>query len=349
MIRLGVVGCGSVVQQYHLPAAAGLPGIKLVGLADVNPNVLEQARSRWPAEQAVTDYRELRNLDAVLVASPHSLHAPMCEHFLAQGIHVLVEKPMVLKSIEAEKLLALAQERKAVFAVGVFRRYYPVSQLIRAMIRQEWLGGVVQIDAEEGGPYDWELQSRYLLNRQLAGGGVLIDTGSHMLDRLLWWLEGARVRLDDYADDSDRGVEADCIIRFQLAWQGRDVPCRVELSRTRTLRNTVRLTLRQGWIEVGANTPDGLHWSAPGLAQDTEAAARLWMQAGEPARAPVPPQEYFRKQLADFTSAIETGMPPVNAAAGNLEAVRLIEECYRRRRPMAEPWNEPAATNGGVS
>ena len=107
MMRMGVVGCGSVVQQYHLPALAGVADVSLAGLADVNPTVLAQARSRWPAPQAVADYRELRDLDAVLIASPHSLHAPMCAHFLEQGVHVLVEKPMTTRAAEAEKLVAL--------------------------------------------------------------------------------------------------------------------------------------------------------------------------------------------------------------------------------------------------
>lgn len=347
MMRMGVVGCGSVVQQYHLPALAGLPGASLAGLADVNPAVLEQARAQWPAPQAVADYRELRDLDAVLIASPHLLHAPMCEHFLGQGVHVLVEKPMVTRAAEAEKLVALAAERKMVFAVGVFRRYYPSSLLIRSLIQQDWLEGVEEIDAEEGGPYDWELQSRYLLDRGLAGGGVLIDTGSHLLDRLLWWFPGAQFRLERYVDDSARGVEADSEIRLGLNWRGREIPCRVELSRTRALRNTIRLRLRKGWIEVGSNVPNGFQWGAEGLAGEDSPCARLWMQCGSPADAPIPPQEYFRRQLADFVRAVETGVPPLNNAAGNLPPVRLIEECYARRQPLPEPWNESARCSGG--
>ena len=350
MMRLGVVGCGSVVQQYHLPALAGVPDVSLAGLADVNPAVLEQARSRWPAPQSVADYRELRDLDAVLIASPHSLHAPMCAHFLEQGVHVLVEKPMTTRAAEAEQLVALAAERKAVFAVGVFRRYYPSSALIRSLIQQDWLGGVAEIDAEEGGPYDWELQSRYLLDRSLAGGGVLIDTGSHLLDRLLWWFAGAQVRLERYADDSARGVEADAEIRLKLDWRGREIPCRVELSRTRALRNVIRLRMRKGWIEVGSNVPNGFHWGAEGLAGDEAAAGRLWMQCGSPADAPIPPQEYFRRQLADFVRAAATGAPPLNDAAGNLPTVRLIEECYARREPLPEPWNaSPVPAEGGAA
>ena len=347
MIRLAVIGCGSVVQQYHLPALAAVPALQLAGLVDVNPQILAQVQARWPTKQALADYRDLRDLDAVLIASPHSLHAAMAEHFLAQGIHVLVEKPMVLHSAEAEQLIALARDRQAVFAVGVFRRFYPVSRLVKAMLQQQWLGGVVAVDAEEGGRYDWELQSRYLLDRNLAGGGVLVDTGSHLIDRLLWWLEGANIQLVEYLDDATTGVEADCELRFRAAWQGRDIPCRVELSRTRNLRNTIRLTLQEGWVELGANAPNGMRWSSAKLAQATEVAAQLWLQSGTPDDAPVLPQAYFQQQLADFAQAIVSGSLPLNHAASNLPAVRLLEECYQQRRQLPEPWNQPSVATGG--
>ena len=339
MIRMGVVGCGSVVQQYHLPALAGMNDVALAGLADVNPAVLEQARSKWPVGQAVADYRELKDLDAVVVASPHSLHASMCEHFLERGIHVLVEKPMATRADDAEKLVALAADRKAVFAVGVFRRYYPTSVLIRSMIQRDWMGGVVEIDAEEGGPYDWELQSRFLLDRRMAGGGVLIDTGSHMLDRLLWWFPGAEVRLERYLDDSEHGVEADAELGMTLCWRKREVGCRVVLSRTRSLRNTIRMRFRDGWIEMGSNVSNGFDWSAEGLAADNALGDRLWMQCGTPAAFPIPPQEYFRRQLFDFSGAISTGQAPLNDGVSHLPAIRLIEQCYALRQPMPEPWN----------
>lgn len=353
MIRLGVVGCGSVAQQYHLPALAELPVFSVVGLADPNLIVLKQVQSRWLVPQAESDYRKLRDLDAVLIASPHSLHAPMCDYFLRQDVHVLVEKPMVISEKEAEKLVLLANERKKVFAVGVFRRYYPSSLLIRSMIQQNWLGGVVEIDAEEGVLYDWELQSRFLLDRSLAGGGVLIDTGSHLLDRLLWWFPDARVHLESYADNSARGVESDCEIHLRMQWDTKVIPCHVVLSRTRQLRNTIRLRLRKGWIEIGSNIPNGFCLESSDLTSEESSLSPLWLQCGLPSDTPTLPQEYFRKQLADFARAIETRDPPLNDAVTNLPAVRLIEQCYACRKSLPEPWNEnatvPHMQPGGIS
>ena len=345
MIRLGIVGCGSVVQQYHAPAAESVVALKITAVADTNKDILAHINGAWNLEQTTTDYRELRDIDAILVAGPHAMHFSMCRHFLEKGIHVLVEKPMVLRSREAEELATLARDRAVVFAVGVFRRYYPVSKVIHAMIEHDWLGGVVEIDAEEGAPYDWELQSRFLLDREQAGGGVLIDTGSHLLDRLIWWFGGCEVKLVEYRDDSQYGVEADCEIRFDLLWGQRKIPCRVELSRTRTLRNTVIFRMREGIVELGANSPNEFSWGTNFLAGTTKSDSLLNTLVCERTT----PREYFRAQLADFCQAIETKTNPVNSAHENLSAIRLIEECYKQRLPMKMPWIAPNTKRGQES
>lgn len=344
VIRLGIIGCGAVVQQYHLPALKGVPELTLTGLADNNSVALEQAQADGPVKQAVTDYRDLKDLDAVLIASPHSLHAAMCAHFLEQGIHVLVEKPATTRTDEAEQLIALAHKHKAVLAVGVFRRYYESSLLIRSMIQNNWGDGVVQIDAEEGSPYDWALQSRFLLDRALSGGGVLMDTGSHLLDRLLWWFPGATIHLENYWDDSAQGVEADCLIRFRMNWREQTIACRVELSRTRTLRNTIQITFRKGQIEVGSNKANGFYWQLDGLAAGVTDDPWLWMQTHSPDETSPSPLEYFRRQLADFSTAILTGATPLTNAVSNLPTIVLIESCYRSRQSLPEPWNERLST-----
>jgi predicted dehydrogenase len=201
----------------------------------------------------------------------------------------------------------------------------------------------VEIDAEEGSPYDWELKSRFLLDRRLAGGGVLIDTGSHLLDRLLWWFPNARVHLESYADDSAGAVEADCEIHLRIHWDAQEIPCHVVLSRTRQLRNTIRLRLRQGRIEIGSNIPNGFCWESSDLVAEESSLSPLWLQCGLPSDTPILPQAYFREQLADFARAIETREPPLNDAVTNQPAVRLIEQCYACRKPLPEPWNENAA------
>lgn len=333
MIRLSVIGCGAVSQQFHLPAIAASPEMKLSFVVDRDLNLAERAASRFRAARFSGDYQDVTDSDAVLIATPHALHAEMCEFFLARGLHVLVEKPLAIRSDDAERLIAIAREKRLVLAVGVFRRYYPVSTFLKHALRggsMDGLGALESIDAEEGTVYDWALQSRYLLDRAQAGGGVLIDTGSHLLDRLLWWTEAGGFEIDDYRDDSATGVEADCELRARLIVGPQSIPVRAVMSRIRHLRNTIRLQFQRGLIEMGANEPSELRLRIDGWDAVSPLVARL--------APPVPPLEFFKQQIIDFAESIQTGREPINTASSNVQTVRLIEACYRERRPFVHEW-----------
>src|SRR5207248_2297242 len=88
------------------------------------------------------------------------------------------------------------------------------------------------------------------MRKQTAGGGVLIDYGSHTLDRLLALFDGPG-EVTDYRDnDRGGGVESDCEVRLRLTHKGRRVEGRVELSRTRNLRNSYRVRCERGVLEL---------------------------------------------------------------------------------------------------
>ena len=256
MIRIGVIGCGAATQHLHLPAIARLPEAEAVWIVDVQSDRATALAQEYGIPNVTDDYSRVVDVDAVLIATPHHLHVPMSEFFLTHGVHVLCEKPLAIRLADAKQIVALAKERSLILAVGVFRRYYPVSAFFRRVIEADWLGPVERVDVEEGGPYNWDLQSRFMMERDKAGGGVLIDTGSHTLDRVLWWFGNPKANVESYYDNSVRGVETDCEVRFSIPWQGRPIPVRVELSRTRTLRNTFQVFTSFGMIEAPANVPD---------------------------------------------------------------------------------------------
>jgi predicted dehydrogenase len=163
---------------------------------------------------------------------------------------------------------------------------------------------------------------------------VLIDTGSHTLDRVLWWFDGAVVTLEAYEDNAHGGVESDCVLHLSLAWRGRTIPVRVELSRTRRLRNTFQVLAAHGWIETPVNVPHQAWLSDRRLGD----AAPMALDLRPGAAADHQHATYFVRQLQDFCAAVRTGTTPRNAAATALPVVRLIEQCYAARAPLAEPW-----------
>ena len=128
-VRLGIVGCGEVVQTCHLPSLAMLPEhFRVAALCDVSPGVLDAIGDRLGVGQRFADYRDLvrqETVDAVLVANPHIYHTEVVLAALAAGKHVLVEKPMCVTLREADAIIEAQRATGLTVQVGTMRRYAP--------------------------------------------------------------------------------------------------------------------------------------------------------------------------------------------------------------------------------
>src|SRR2546427_1671426 len=214
-IRLGIIGCGAIAEGAHLPAALALPNADLTVLSDTSAARLRNIQTEFGLDSiGFTDYRQIfGRVDAVVLALPNVLHAPVGCEFLSRGIHVLCEKPLAPSAEECEAMCRAAAESRAVLAVGYVTRFHPSTELSRELIRSSFLGALRSFDYEFGTAGGWATQSGYNLSRSSAGGGVLVVSGSHFVDRMLYFFDS--VDVVDCADDSYGGVEANCIIHFR--------------------------------------------------------------------------------------------------------------------------------------
>ncbi|MGY0777742.1 NAD-dependent epimerase/dehydratase family protein [Azospirillum argentinense] len=327
--RLAIIGCGSIVSHHLLPALLRL-GWRPSVLVDPTPGRLEAVqamlgRSRAPV--AVADWREAADqFDAALVAAPPMVHAPVGQSLLEAGKHVFMEKPLAVTLADAERMVQTAEERRRVLAVGLMRRYVNGVRWLKALIDTGQLGRVLRFEAREGFVYNWGISSPAMLRRDGAGGGVLLDTGSHTLDLLLWWFgEAAEV---DYSDDSHGGLESDCRLSLTMASGATGT---LELSRTRALRNTIRVHGTKGSVEV--------HLYENQIASDVPQILDF-VHDGFSANH-IPPQifgDLFQAELKDFADAIRDGRPAAVGGRDALPSTALIERCYASRKPLALPW-----------
>jgi len=133
--RVGVVGVGAL-GQHHARVYASLPGVSLVGVADV---IELRAREIAGAHKtcAFTDYRDLfGKVNAVSVVTPTALHAEIGEAFLNEGIHVLVEKPLSNSLAGADRLISAARRNGRTLQAGHLERFNPAVRLVRERVRQ---------------------------------------------------------------------------------------------------------------------------------------------------------------------------------------------------------------------
>jgi predicted dehydrogenase len=313
--RVAVIGCGAVSEQCHLPAL--LPRVGRDGIWLVDPDAGRRARlaKRFgrAAQTAATPAEIAGSVDAAIVAVPNDLHAAVAGELLDAGLPVLCEKPLARTLAEAE---ALAR-RDGVLVAAHVRRHFPSVALVAEVLAAGELGAPLRFDLEEGSPFGWSSASAYWLDRRRAGGGVLVDIGSHVLDLVRHWL--GELRIERYADDAHGGVEANA--RVELSAGGIDGT--VELSRTRALRGTIRITCERGVLEAPT-----------GHSGDVRAGERV---------VAVPPTtdggygDAFGAQIDDFLRAAGGAEPTVPAADG-VAAIRAIDGCYALREPLPEPW-----------
>jgi predicted dehydrogenase/nucleoside-diphosphate-sugar epimerase len=340
-VHVAVVGCGAVTESFHLPVLAGHDGVAVRALVDPD---LERARMLAAKYNVPQVFPSIEGIDrevahAALIATPAFLHAPGSILLMKRGLHVLVEKPMALAAADAEQMVAVAREAGVVLTVGLFRRLLPAIRLFRAAIDAGQVGDLLGVDVEVGDAYTWNLTTLGGMRREQAGGGILADMGPHVLD-LITYICGARASLVSYADNGGTGVETDCEITLLLSRGEATVPARVELSRTRRLRNTIRVHGSRDTLEWSFGERSGLRFrSGLTLVDPSSGNTRPCVVDGRWGdEVDQMGFEGFRAQVDDWLAAIHGTSPPGLSGESVVPNVRLLEACYANRVPLEEPW-----------
>jgi len=336
-VRIGVIGAGAAAEGIHLPALARLAGIETVAIVDPARDRAEHVRRTFGVASSYGDYRDaIPHIDAAILGIPHQLHAPVAIDLLNAGVHVLVEKPMALTTAECDAMIDAAERSRTLLAVGLLRRFAPTLRWTKDALVAGLLGQIRAFDVQEGMVFRWPVKSAAMFSPTC--GGVSSDLGAHVLDLLLWWF-GDCASLQ-YWDDAAGGVEADAVIELEMA---SGVTGRVELSRSRDLRNSCIIRGERGTLEVGTKTNSTI--------QLTPASGHATL-AGR-AAAPNQPSpgnlaDLFAWQMADFVRAVGTRTAPTVTGHEGRRSVGLIEACYRQRQPLVFPF-EPLLHRVGAA
>ena len=333
--RLGIVGCGAIAEYAYLPAARQLEGAEIVALADKNIGRAQTLGQRFGVSKCVEDYRQIPDLDGVIIALPHDLHAPVTSEFLKKGIAVLVEKPLALTVAEAEKVIELARTKQTLLQVGQIYRFCHRAQMVKRALEQGWIGSLRKFSLEGNFGDTNPMASGFAWDKKRAGGGTLMDVGSLVLDLLMWWFgEPTRV---EYRDDSLGGVECECELELDFQNPRGTISGTVVMSRVRKLRDIVRIDADRLSIVYGFETNQGLlelipadpRWQVPFVLD----VRSLPFQTNI---------DFFAEQLKNFAAAIRSPDQSAAPADSVLPSLALVEKCYQNRKSLRFPWEVSA-------
>lgn len=189
IVGIGLVGLGDISRKRYLPQIRSSEHARLVAVCSQHKSTFEGLKPDLRCERWYSDFHELvaqPDVDAVVVATPHPTHAEVAVTALSANKHVLIEKPLATRRLDALAIAEAAKKSSAV-AMALPWKQGPVDQLILSVVRRGVLGKIVSIQMVNGvsGPLyrkgapdpDWAFKKR-------AGGGALLGHGVYGLARI---------------------------------------------------------------------------------------------------------------------------------------------------------------------
>ncbi len=188
-LKVGVIGLGNISQVAHLPILSKMDTVELVAVCDV-----ELARARLVGERykikgvfkSHEDLLGLKELDAVIIATPTNTHKEIAVAAAHAGKHCLIEKPLARTAKETKEIIDAVGKTDVKMMVGMNQRFRPDAMVLKSFIQGGEIGDVFFVKAGwlKKNPVDrqWKVQ------KGISGGGVFLDLGIMVLDLALWLL-----------------------------------------------------------------------------------------------------------------------------------------------------------------
>ena len=208
-LRVGVVGIGWAGQQ-HLMAYNALEGVRIVALAGMEEELRNSLQAEYSIPNAFADWKDMLEhggLDAISVAVPTFLHAPIAIAALERGIHVLSEKPIARNAVEGQAMVDAARKAGRVLDVAFNHRRRGDIKALKSVIDDGGLGRPYYAKASWLRRSGIPTLGSWFTNPELAGGGPLADIGVHALDYALHLLGEPKVVAVSAATHSELGPQ----------------------------------------------------------------------------------------------------------------------------------------------
>jgi predicted dehydrogenase len=252
-VNIGLIGCGGVVESLHLPALASIGDINVRWVCDSSMDRTRSIARSWDVKQSFGQISDCTDVDAVLVATPVGTRREILDAVTKRGWHALCEKPFAMTMSEHRDMLECAARSGLKFGAGYMRRHHWAVQRVREMVEKKVLGSLKEIVASE--PAHLEATgldlSSYRNNAKASGGGVLVETGCHLLDEI-FFVSGAvsaDVRSCTQKIWNDYEVETIASGSIRLR-SGEPVPLQVAVSGIRPMFAGIAFCCEQGEIRL---------------------------------------------------------------------------------------------------
>ena len=328
-LRVGIAGAGQA-GDHHAVGFAATEGAEVVAIADLNEELARSVADRYGA-RAVTDWHSMLDLelDILVVALPHNLHLEPAEAAAGRGVHVLMEKPIAITLEDGRRIVEVCERADVKLTISFVHRYREELQQARRWIDEGAIGGPMVARETMGGQRGAQVPG-WVEQKRAAGGGVLMYSAIHGLDRLRWLLGSdvatvtAQTRRFDPSSETESSVSA--LLTFTggaVATLSASAPvyrAQPRFWETELYGSSGMLRLRtREWAELSSDS-------------------RLERVDTSSLSAELGPHYNFWRQAEAFVAAIDAGRgPDVTAEDGlrSLEVAVAIYESAERNEPVS--------------
>lgn len=319
-VGIALVGLGWWGKKMLAVLAAAPAEIKVVRAVEPNlDSVAALCAERGIALSA--DYADALNdpaVEAVVLATPHSLHGAQIEAAVAAGKHVFCEKPLALTKAGAEKAVALCRDAGLILGMGHERRWEPPIAEMLAKADAGALGRIQQIEANFSHDKFLSLdRDNWRLKADQAPAGGMTATGIHLLDlsvRLLGPAESVLCICEKLSSDLPNGDTVAAFVKFKGGGTSY-----VSASLANPFMSRFTVYGAKGWIDIR----DKAHVESPDGWVVTSA-----LQGGPITTVEIPPAEPVKDNLVAFARAVRgTETYPITAAH-LVDNIALLEAVF---------------------
>lgn len=317
-LRAGVIGYGYMGQLH---ASAYLQnGFQVTAIAETRPEVLATAP---PHARRFHDCEELlqSDIDVVSVCVPTALHRQVTVQALVAGKHVLLEKPIATTIDDADLMIETARKFGKIVFVGMTHRFYPEIQEAKRIVEDGGIGEIVMVRDSILEHFGFLNSPSWYMQQEFAGGGTVLSSGIHLVDRVAWFLKELPNSVSGYVQRAflGQGVEdaaqmslgfmsgRSAQILFGFLREPHPLVCDLELIGTRG--SLVVHTWKGYELRCGARTEYHETYSSEPHPQKVLAA--------------------ICKEIEEFRAAIEEGRSPRPSVEESTQALRIIMAFYK--------------------
>ena len=294
---------------------------------DLDQRKLERVQLRYPSVEVTTDFQSLiadQEIDAMVIATPVSTHAPLAQAALEAGKHVFVEKPMASTKEEAMQLIELAERHQRVLMVGHTFEFSPPVLKIKEVIERGDLGHIFYISS-----------SRVNLGLHQKDISVIWDLAPHDFSSIFFWLDEMPKYISAMGRDYvQRGIPDVAFINLEFA---SGVIAHVQVSwlapsklRRTTLIGSDKMLVYDDTenIEKVKIFDKGVDYKDP----ETFGEYQLSYRAGDVVSPRLDTYEPLFKEMEHFLDCCETGQRPKTDGYNGLRVVKALEAAEKSLR-----------------